>query len=96
MGGRGSGRWREHRKASLVENAIDISTLRRAGLLEGPSKRATTSWTHGESPVATGWIELEISEGGTKHLNVSISLQFVEDRCDRHSGQQDNSRRFYR
>ena len=57
MGGRGSGRWNNHKKAALVEEslAIDLPQLRREGLFDKPpGTTQTISWTLGYSSEVIG------------------------------------------
>jgi hypothetical protein len=76
MGGSGSTRWRDHTKAPLVEQAIciDLTSLRRAGILDEPDRPHPILWTRGsaKTPVAAGLASVEPDQDGPRRLDVAI------------------------
>ena len=68
MGGQGSGRWRDHVKAQVVEDCLflDTAMLRRDGLLDGCFVEGTFTWTSSSGKVVgSARYSLEHSADGT-------------------------------
>ena len=79
MGGKGSGRWREHDRAPLVEEApcIDLAALRRGGVLDAPGKPVPLNWSDSRNVVAAGTVEFRIADNGSRGLLIRIALRGV-------------------
>jgi hypothetical protein len=77
MGKKGSTRWNDYEKAPLVEETvcIDLVALRKIGILN-PGAPKWVSWTRpsSETPVAEGFVYLEIERSGTRWLVAMIAL----------------------
>jgi hypothetical protein len=76
VGGPGSTRWGERRKARLVEDslAIDLIRLNRAGFLDTSGRTDQVTWTRAGKPLATGLIGLLVDEPTHRALAVCIAL----------------------
>lgn len=76
MGGPGSTRWRDRRKAPLVEEtlALDLPALRRAGLFEQPPETAFhLNWTRDSgNVVGVGTAELQRDSAGRERLELDL------------------------